>query len=533
MRKLLGIVVMLACAWGIGATPDALAQEARVRVDRFTVTGNTLLPTETLVAALARFKGELTLAELRQAASVVQALYRQAGYGSVVAYVPPQKGEPGHATIAVLEGRVARVYIAGNRRFSDASIRRAVPQLREGETPQLRRIDAQIQLANENPSRQISLALESGPLPGEVEARITVSELPASRWSLALDNTGNPSTGRLRSSLGYQNAALWSLDHQLSMQLQLAPERPRAVTVFSAGYRITFYDAGLALDLFGAYSDVDGGTAATPAGPLQFSGQGKMVGLRLTRPFERRGDFNQRVALGLDRRAYLNDCSIQGLPPGACGSAGGSVTVHPVSIDYQLQSAGRRPFGFNIGYSRNLDIGGSNARAADYEFVRPGARLRYDLVRLGAHSVVPLPGSWQLQARASGQWTAGALVPGEQLGIGGANAVRGYEEREITGDSGAWATFEVMTPTLLRTSDGAGAMLRLLGFVDAGRVYNRLDTPCLGDQARCTLASVGIGARLEYGSLQVKLDVARVLRDALRTRSGDTRVHLQALYGWP
>lgn len=533
MTRLQGVLAALGCAWGIAAAPLVLAQPARVQVDRFAVTGNTLLPAAVLDAALARHTGERTLADLQQAAAEVQALYREAGYGSVIAYVPPQNGERGVATIAVLEGRVAAVYVSGQRRSTEAQIRRAVPRLREGETPQLRQIDAQIQLANENPSRQIALALEAGQKPGEVEARITVTERPAGRWTLGLDNTGSAATGRLRTALGYHNGALWGLDHQLSTQLQVAPERPRAVAVFSGSYRVPFPEPRLALDLFGAYSDVDGGTASTPAGPLQFSGQGKIAGLRLSRPFERRGNLGQRIAIGVERRAYLNDCSIQGLPPGACGAAGGSVVVHPLSVDYQLQLDGPRPFGLTLGYSRNLAAGGRHAGAADFDFVRAGARVHYQLVRLGAQTAVPLPGSWQAVMRAAGQWASGALVPGEQLGIAGASTVRGYQEREITGDSGASASLEVVTPALLRVADGSGPLLRLLGFIDYGRVSNRLDTPCLGEQLRCSLASFGIGARLDYGALQLRLDVARAQRDALRTRGGDIFVHVQAAYGWP
>jgi hemolysin activation/secretion protein len=532
MTRTRSAIVKLACALLLGVGSHAQAQEPRVQVDQFVVSGNTLLTQDALDAALERFKGERTLAELQEAALAVQALYRDAGYGGVVAYVPPQQGAPGRFTIVVLEGHVSHVYIAGNRQFSDANIRRAVPQLREGETPQVRRIDAQIQLANENPARQISLALEPGPQQGDVEARVTVSELPASRWSLALDNTGNESTGRLRASIGYQNAALWDLDHQLSLQLQVAPDDLSAVAVVSAGYRIPFYRAGMALDLFAAYSDVDGGTAATPAGPLQFSGKGKVLGLRLTRPLTRIGDINHRLSLGIDERVYLNDCSIQGLPPGACGSAGASVAVHPVSIDYQWQSEGTRPYGFNVGYSRNLDIGGHYSNRSDYEAVRPGAVLRYQLARLGAYAALPMPGSWQLQGRANGQWTGDALVPGEQFGIGGANAVRGYEEREITGDSGAVASVELITPNLLASKEDSKTALRLLGFADAGKAFNQLDTPCRIAQSSCLLTSAGIGARLGYRSLQLRLDVAHALKSAIRTGSGDTRVHLQAIYSF-
>lgn len=533
MTRHKGVLAALACAWAVAVAPLALAQPARVHIERFSVTGNTLLAAEALDAALARHTGDRTLAELQQAAAEVQALYRQAGYGSVIAYVPPQKGEPGVATIAVLEGRVAAVYVSGQRRSTQAQVRRAVPGLREGRTPQLRQLDAQIQLANENPSRQIALALEAGQKPGEVEARVSVTEGPASRWTLALDNTGSPSTGRLRTALGYQNGTLWGLDHQLSTQLQIAPERPRAVAVVSASYRIPLYEPRLAFELFGAYSDVDGGTASTPAGPLQFSGQGKTLGVRLSRPFERRGNLGQRLAFGLEQRAYLNDCTIQGLPPGACGSAGGSVVVHPLSVDYQLQLDAPLPLGLSLGYSRNLAAGGRHAGAADFDLVRPGARARYQLVRLGAQAALPLPGSWQAVMRAAGQWASGGLVPGEQLGIAGAATVRGYQEREVTGDSGASASLELSTPALLRVADGSGPLLRLIGFIDVGRVSNRLDTPCLGEQTRCTLASFGIGARLDYGALQLRLDLARAQRDGLRTRGGDLHVHVQAGYGWP
>jgi hemolysin activation/secretion protein len=532
-------LLKLACGALVGIAAPVPAQtapstpESRVRVDTFVVTGNTLLPQAAIDAALARFKGERTLAELQQAALAVQALYRDAGYGSVVAYVPPQTGAPGSATIAVLEGRVSRVVISGNSRFSDANIRRAVPQLREGETPQVRRIAAQIQLANENPARQIALALEPGAQPGDVEARVTVTEMPTSRWSFALDNSGNENTGRLRASIGFQNSALWDRDHQFSLQVLVAPDELRAVGVVSAGYRIPLYGAGLTLDLLAAHSDVKGGTAATPAGPLQFSGKGDVLGLKLGRRLERRGDIDQQLSVGLDRRVYRNDCSILGLPPGACGAAGASVAVHPLSLDYQWQSVGKVPFGFNLGYSHNLDLGGSHASPADYDAIRPGAVVSYNVVRFGAFGSLPLPRAWLLQGRIGGQWTGDALVPGEQFGIAGALAVRGYEEREIAGDRGALASIELLTPNLLGAKDRPQAALRLLGFVDAGQAANHLDTPCRASQSSCSLASVGFGARLGYGGLQLKADVAHALKDGIRTLKGDNRIHFQAIYSLP
>ncbi len=524
-------MLRLAGAIGIGLTMQVQAQQPRILVNEFVVTGNTLLPAQTLAEAVAPFKGEHTLDELKQAAAAVQALYRAAGYSAVVAYLPPQSGPPGQVTIAVLEGHVSRVVVSGNQQFSDANIRRSLPDLAEGRTPQVRRIDAEIQLANENPAKKLALTLEPGQHPGDVEAQVVVSELPASRWSLALDNTGNSNTGRLRASLIYQNAALWDLDHVLTVLLQTSPEKPSSVAVASANYHVPFYEQRLTADFFALRSDVSGGTTGTAAGPLQFSGRGEMLGVRLSKHLERIGEFDHRVSLGLDRRDYINDCSITGLPAGACGSAGASVTVDPLSLDYTLQRGGNRAVGFNVGVSHNLALGGGHGSAADYEAARPGASRDYTVWRWGVFGGWPLPRSWQVGARVAGQWTSDGLVNGEQFSIAGSTSVRGYEEREVVGDSGEVATFELTSPNLIASSANPQSAFHMLGFVDAGRAWNRLDTPCRETQSSCTLAAVGLGARLAWTSnLQVRADLGHALKNGNLTHSGDNRVHFQAIY---
>jgi hemolysin activation/secretion protein len=143
-----------------------------------------------------------------------------------------------------------------------------------------------------------------------------------------------------------------------------------------------------------------------------------------------------------------------------------------------------------------------------------------------------LPNHWQVSGRIAGQWTRDGLVNGEQFSIAGSTSVRGYEEREITGDGGAVATMELYTPNLLPAAASAQSALRLLGFVDAGKAWNRLDTPCRGTQTSCTLAAVGLGMRLNWEKLQLRLDLAHALKDANLTRSGDNRAHLQMIYSF-
>jgi hemolysin activation/secretion protein len=528
MKKKLAWVTWLPLCFSVSLV---LAQEPSVQVERFTVNGNTLLSAAELDAVLIPYKGKRTLLELKQAAQAVQAAYVNAGYGAVIAYLPEQSGEAGTAMITVLEGKVAQIIVTSNKQFSEGNIRRSVPLLQEGQTPQVRRLDAQIQMANENPAKLIAVSLEPGKQQGEVLANVDVREQPTSRWSLSADNTGNKSTGHWRTTLAYTNAALWDRDHLLSLQAQTSPDHASEVRVLSANYRVPLYDMGLSLDAFAAWSSVDGGTSSTAVGPLQFSGSGRVLGLRVTQYLPRwqiGGGVDQRLIIGLDQRAYLNNCSIAGLPPGACGTAGESVAVQPISIEYTAQLDGEYAAGFNITGVHNLGLGGSHSDESNFEAVRQGAKKGYSILRVGAFATLGLPSSWKLQGRMNGQWSDDALVPGEQFGLGGASIVRAYQEREIIGDNGFAGALELVAPDWVI---GSGT-LRWLLFLDAGHIRNNAGMPCVGMITRCTLASAGLGLNLGAGPLQIRFSVGRALRDGADTERGDVRGHVQVNYSF-
>jgi hemolysin activation/secretion protein len=264
------------------AQPGAATVERRVEVSGFSLSGATLIDPAVLLAALERFKGRRSLPELREATQAIQNLYVEAGYGAVVAYLPSQAIEDGTIAITVLEGKVGAVVVQGARRKTPAQIRAALPTLREGETPRVRRIDGELQMANENPGRTVGVLLGPGQNPGEVQATVKVQEGAPQRWQLSLDNSGNRRTGEYRASLGWQHTDLTGRDDVLTAQLQTSPTATDAVAVTSLGYRFVFPHWLSALDVYAAYNDVDGGTSPTLAGDLSFSGRGRIVGGRWT-----------------------------------------------------------------------------------------------------------------------------------------------------------------------------------------------------------------------------------------------------------
>jgi hemolysin activation/secretion protein len=284
----------------------------------------------------------------------------------------------------------------------------------------------------------------------------------------------------------------------------------------------------LTVDVFAAYSRANGGETATAAGQLQFNGDGQVIGVLVNKQLQRFGEFEQKIGIGLDLRLFLNDCEILGLPPGACGSAGESVSVNPLSLAYTARKGGRTPAGFSFGLSQNLGLLGRNGSAANFEAVRPGAPKHYWLGRAGGFATMTLPQQWKLHGRISGQFTPDALVPGEQFGIAGANTVRGYLEREVVGDQGLAGSVELYAPEFVEPFGTPQSMLQLLAFADAGKVWNHESTPCVGAQSSCPLASFGVGLRWELHSLQVRIDLAHALKNGNSTSAGENRASFLA-----
>jgi hemolysin activation/secretion protein len=115
------------------------------------------------------------------------------------------------------------------------------------------------------------------------------------------------------------------------------------------------------------------------------------------------------------------------------------------------------------------------------------------------------------------------LISGEQFGLGGVRSVRGFDEREVSGDSAQQLNLEVWTPPLFYN-------IRLLGFLDAGWLqFDKAFSPGMPD--REALASVGLGLRWQWKSnLSVSLDLACAVNGADTTDAGDGKLHFNIFF---
>ena len=465
-------------------------------IKSYHVEGNTLLATDQINSVLAPFTGKgKDFGTVQEALEALEKAYHDQGYTTVRVLLPEQELENGIVKLNVIETRLGRVKIKGNRFFDESNIRHSLPELREGQPPNIDNISRSLKLANESPAKKVNLQLQSSDdKENEVDAILQVADEKPWKAGLTFDNTGDEHTGRFRMGVLFQDANIFNRDHLLTLQYITSTSQPDHVGIYGMGYRVPLYASGSSIDFIGAYSDVDSGTLAVSSNNLQVSGKGTILGLHYNQILKRIGDYEHKLTLGLDYRAYINNVTF------GSTQLGNNVTVHPLSLTYAgTWTLDKINAGFYLGLSRNLPSFGSGDRdtAAFFEKVRSGAPVGYNIVRSGANILYTFGNDWQARAAVNGQYTNNPLVPGEQFGIGGASSVRGFDERVVAGDKGYSGSVELYTPNLSGLAGISTAQCRALVFYDTG--YISEINPLLGETANNTISSVGPGARITDG----------------------------------
>lgn len=505
--------------------PNALADAPKFSIQAFQVSGSQLFSAEQIQVRVASFIGaERNFGDIQKALEAVERMYVEQGYTGIQVILPEQSLDGGVVRMEVTEPRIGSITIRGNEHLDEANIRSALPSLVVGASPNARRISENVQLVNENPAKQVDVVLRLGRELGTLDARIDVKDSKPLRAHLSTDNTGNASTGRDRTAVTVQHANLFNRDHSATLSYTTSLERPERTKIYSASYRLPLYQWGDSIDVIAAYSDVAAGTTATVAGPLEFSGKGRVLGLRYNWIQPRSGHLSQRFVFGLDQRDYDNNCAIGGLAN--CGAGSTDLKVRPISVSYVGQwdipgSITR----LNLTAIQNIP-GGKNGDRKSLRLARADTTDDYQVFRATLNHARGLPADWQLRASLNAQYSPHALISAEQFGLTGANAVRGFEERVLSVDHGAYASLEIYTPELLK--EKSSGSMRLLGFVDAGGGSFKKQAP--GLYRNIQVASAGLGLRYSFDqTFSLRGDVARVIdspRGGEHAQTGDWRGHV-------
>ena len=511
---MLAAALLLSPLW-VGA--QEVAQEVvipapKFNIDRFEVVGDNILGAETVQRLVTPFTGkDKDFGDVQRALETLEVAYRERGFGVIQVQLPEQDITRGIVRFNINQPKVGKVNVEGNQYFSTQNVRRSLPAVKEGETPNSNEIARNLQIAAEHPVKQSNVLLRSGENEGLVDVNVRVTDDRPWRLLATLDDTGSSDTGYMRLGIGFQHTNLFDRDHAFTGQYVTSPTNMDQVSIYGLGYKIPYYRLNSTLEMFGGYSDVDSGTVS---GLFNVSGKGSIFGVKWNYFPQKWNDIEQKISFGLDYRAYQNNVTLGGV------GFVPDITVHPASLGYAgMLRMTASELSFYASLSRNIP-GGKDGTHADFEASRTGANADYTILRYGATYSHAFRSEWQGRIAFVGQFTRDLLVSGEQFGIGGMDTVRGYQPREASNDYGYSTQLEMYTPNL---SDNLGMSdkwrSRLVGFYDFGNVYR--NDPLAGEQAGTYLASAGVGMRLTYGkSVSLRLDLAQILK-AYGTRQTD------------
>ena len=525
---LLPFLVICFLAWRGAAAAEATG--TTFDVFEFAVEGNSLLSTIDVERAVYPYLGPgKTIGDVQQARKALEKTYQDAGYLTVLVDIPAQKVEDGVVTLRVVEGRVERLKVSGNRYYERGAIREGVPAMAAGEVPNFNDAQAQLALLSRTPDRKVTPLLRPGKEAGTVEVELKVDDQLPLHGSVEFNNKQSPDTtrNRLEASVHYDN--LWQKGHSVGLYFQESPQKPSEVSVLTGTYSLPLgYDT---LALYAVRSDSNVATAAASS----VLGKGTTLGLRYIHALPPRDSYYHSLSAGFDYKDFKETTNLIG-----ADTANHPIRYVPFSLQYNAGTGGdtgqwRLDLGLTAsvrGLSDRQVICDDGQLHDQFDCKRSGAQPNFAVLRGDLERKQDLPGGWRLLGRVDFQKASQPLISNEQFSAGGVDSVRGYLDAEVQGDDGLRGRFEIEHP-VLATDWGA---LRALAFLDRASVS--LQDPLPGQKASFNLGSYGVGLRLSQRSgIHLDADVAHAnfngadrAGGGYRTHAGQNRIHARLSY---
>ena len=465
-----------------------------VSVEGVRVGGDPKLQTPAFHSLAAAYLGRpLSRSSLDRLTRDVVLYFRRHGRPVVDVLVPEQNISTGTVQILVIEGRLGAVRSEGNSWFSADLLKRYV-RARPGEIIEGGPLLADLAWINQNPFRQVDLVFSRGTEPGETDVILRTRDRFPLRVYTGYEDSGNALTGFDRVLAGVNWGNAFGLDQQMNYQLSASPDFKKMVAQ-SGSYIVPIPSLRDTFTVFGSYAE---SRPDLSGGAFDLKGLAWQVSARYRLPLPVEGTETRDLTVGVDFKRSNNNLSF-----------GGTQVFAQDNDVVQATAAASfsRPDKYGI-TAGELTVAASpggvttNDSSEAYLAARAYSKPDYAYARFDFERTTKLPAKFSWVARGSAQLASANLLGSEQLGLGGSDNLRGYEEREANGDNGFVLVDELHGPPL-QVARAFGRVLqddRLdpLIFIDYGVVGSHKLLP--GEPNYLELASSGIGIRYNFGN---------------------------------
>lgn len=422
----------------IDTAPEAAVPETRLNLKKVEFTSSSVLSSDALKKFAASYEGrEIGMAELKEFIGSINLWYRNNGYITARALLPPQEIRDGVLKVLLIEGLIGNVKIAGNMNTRDGYIRNRV-SVPEGKLLDINRLDKKLAWFNGLNDVKIRIKLQAGEKPGTTDCLMLVYEPEDKLSSLFIDTAGNKGTGETRFGISYTDNSISGRRDAFSMTALMTTSSKAAMAAYNFPVNRYGTKASVYYNMNNLEIDNDG---------VGIRGKSNLAGFSLNHPLTVRPRFRSEITFDVQQQESENRIS---------------------GVNFVDDNEERISFGYSLlkRSSTQAIYLKPTITLCDYNGIGDARKVRKYLFD-GVWQKIRR-GNQQIDLKISGQKTTDNYMPSsDQFFLGGLYSVRGYDESMISGDSGLNLKLDYSLP--LKFID------RTRGFVfcDWGRIYGK------------------------------------------------------------
>ncbi len=455
------------------------------------IQGMAVVPESELRPLIAKYENRQTnFAEILDLTNKITAYYRLKGYVTSRAFVPPQKVLDQTLTIQVVEGKLGKTIVEGNRFFATDWLLQYMT-IDPGEVIQFSDLQKDVQLLNRNPDHEVSAVFMPGEAPGTSDILLKVKDRWPVHFAHVFDNTGTRTTGRLHQGAQLRHSSLTGRDDTLFGMVTISEHGDLVAEAVQYLYPVK--PAGGRFILSYSHSDIELGKELRF---LNVKGGANIFGLTYAHPFIAKDKWSLDWDAGFDFKEVWSTVNgdensrdhlrVAHFGPNFLLRDGWGYTTVKNDFVFGIPSF----LGGNVKVdSRSNREGAGGQFFKDQILVNRAQRFLWDTVLLGKFQT---------------QLTKYLVVSSEQFRAGGYDTVRGYGEGDSLGDYGLLQSTEIRVPPYFIPKDfklpghtqPLYQCVQFVGFADMAKTYLRRAS--LTQESSKLLVGVGGGLRVDF-----------------------------------
>ncbi len=463
-----------------------------VTITSFALKGNVAIAESELQGILLSYINQrCDLKKLREAADKVTAEYARRGHPFAKGYIMPQNIANGIVTITVVEGRIGKIIITGNKNYSSRFINK---YLTSGGNTALTvdRIERGLLLLNSTfTDLKVTANFVPGVEPGTTDIIVKVEDSFPLHLNLSANNFGSEFVSRYR----YGAQAEWTnplISGSLLTLGGFTGNKIKTMHIVNGGYSFPLNSVGtiVGINALSGYFEVGKEFAELGIHNNEVSGD---VFIKHPVVVNRKSSLSLKLGVrASDAKYYLLDAI----------SSEDKVRAVYLGLQGDMMALGGKSFaGFTV--TKGLGNFMKGTRPGDLLASRSNANNDFTRFNLDVAHLLPVSNIFSTLIRLSGQYSDNNLLAGEEWLIGGVNSVHGFTSGEASGNKGYSGSFSLRMNPLENKEH-----LQLSAFIDHGYATKKFGL--IGAHLESELTGVGIGLYSHFGTvtpIDVRLDV--------------------------